>query len=351
MDEFYDSAPTRKAWPLPVSVSIIVAAVLLSFVDLIFLNDVIGQVLDLSTPVSMVLSCFLGLIGIAIMALHGLKVGHGNRNRGSSVLHFTLWILLGLAFFSIRMFSATIMKLDSFNGSSLIAVGGSSIREVDLVLAPMMFLLYLATGLMVLEGVKNLCRNPRFAEWLDNHAKLKAERKATKEKKKEAARQRKLEAKAKKMALREKRMQQKKAKKAKKLARREYTKALKKFRNKEKQLKNTYDEITKNISFIKSMDKQQKEFETKMIPGLENIVIASLHSTQNSVALAIRKLSGDDISNLREVIERHNNGQRGVKALPALPVRKVALKKAIESKIENTEPQLKQQPDAIRLVQ
>lgn len=158
---------SRKSYPLTLSFSIIGAAILLSFVDLAFLNDVIGQVLNLSSGASLLLSFFLGLIGITIMAHHGVKLAHGAESKRSAAAHYTLWISLGLAFFLIRMFSATVMQLNSsFSDSSLIRIAGINVREIDLVLAPIMFVMYLATGYMAFDGFKNLYSNPEFDNWL-----------------------------------------------------------------------------------------------------------------------------------------------------------------------------------------
>ena len=46
----------KQVYPLSLSLGLITAAVILSFVDLMFLNDVIGKVLDLGLTESMVIA-------------------------------------------------------------------------------------------------------------------------------------------------------------------------------------------------------------------------------------------------------------------------------------------------------
>lgn len=92
----------------------------------------------------------------------------------------------------------------------------------------------------------------------------------------------------------------------------DYNSALTQLRAKEKEIKEKYVKISANISFIKNIDRQEKEFESKVKPGLMDIVDASIHSAQNSVALAIRKKTGTDIEMLRKTIEIHKNGRSNV---------------------------------------
>jgi hypothetical protein len=274
----------KAAYPLTVSLSMIIAAVVLSFVDLAFLNDVIGKILDFGTAASMLVAFALGLVGIVIMAHQGVKAAHGEEDAGSNSGHYILWVALGLAFVTIRLFSASILHLDgSSTDDSLISVMGLNIREVDIVLAPLMFFLYLATGLMVKDGVKNLLLNPDFEK------RLAAWREARAAKKQEQAERRKLA---------EAKMQ--------KQADGSYGQALAQYRAKENEIKAKYQQIAANIDFVKSIDKQEKDFEAKVKPGLMRIIEDSVYSVQSNVTLSIRKQYGEDIAALRAVIESHN---------------------------------------------
>lgn len=318
-DQKNDVSFSGSAYPLAVSLFMIVGAVVLSFVDLTFLNDVIGKVLDFGSLESMAVAFVLGLVGLGIMAHQGVKSAHGIEKFRNVIGFNLLWILLGVAFVLVRLFSATIMQLDnSLGDQSLIKIVGLNVREVDLVLAPLMFILYLATGLLVKDGIKNLLLNPEYYNWREARREAR-EAKRTAEDKRRANAERKMarfQAEAeKKRQQREKEIEEARQKekldrendRVKNAANGTYSNALAQYRSKEKEIKEKYQKISSNIDFIKSMDKQERDFETKAKPDLLRITRASVRSAQNSVALAMRNKTGEDISSLRQVIEIHNN--------------------------------------------
>lgn len=299
--------PGKTVYPLTVSLTLILVAVILSFVDLAFLNEVIGKVLDIGAAGSMLISFALGLIGIAIMAHQGVKEAHGGEKTISAAGHLTLWVFLGLAFVMIRLFSATILQLDSTSGDGLlIKIMGLNIRQVDLVLAPLMLFLYLTTGFMVKDGVNKLLLNSEYEDWLVARKKAKEEKKnkdnerSTKAEKKIA----KLQADAERRQ--QQRMNEMEANRVKSALNGTYSNALIQYRAKEKEIKEKYQKISANIDFIKSIDKQEKDFNTKVKPSLLQIVQESIYSIQNSTALAIRKKTGEDATNLLGAIESYN---------------------------------------------
>jgi hypothetical protein len=296
-----------RHYPLSVSISMIIGAVVLSFVDLAFLNDVIGKILDLDATGSMVIAFVLGLVGIGLMAHLGAMIAHGNDKLRNVASHYALWVLLGVSLVTVRIFSASILQLDvSLGDESLLNILGQDIRQVDLVIAPLMLLLYLATGIMVKDGVRNLLLNPDFEEWREARRNDKANRKSAEEKRAEAAeRQRnKLREEAEKKAA--EREEAIKAGNEQNTLNNTYGSALAQFHAKEKEIKEKYKLISANIDYIKSIDKQERDFEMKVKPGLTRIVSGSIRSAQNSIALAIRKKTGEDIASLRNAIESHN---------------------------------------------
>jgi hypothetical protein len=302
----------RGTYPLGVSTVMIVAAVILSLVDLTFLNDVIGKVLDFGPTESMLVAFALGLVGVAIMAHQGIKAAHGDEGVASAIGHYSLWIALGAAFVLIRLFSASILQLDgSTNDESLVAILGLNIRQVDLVLSPLMFFLYIATGLMVKDGFKHLLLNPdfdrRLAIWKQNK---EARTRAEEERRKEAEdRVSKVQARAEESAVaRQEEIEEGRVRNA---LNGNYSNALVQFRAKEKEIKSKYQQIVANIDYVKSIDKQEKDFEVKVKPGLAHIVSASILSVQNSIALALRKKTGEDLNSLREATEAYNNRHSG----------------------------------------
>lgn len=301
----------RPVYPLSVSMAMIVVAVALSLVDLTFLNEVIGKVLDLGATASMFVAFALGFVGIAIMAHQGIKAAHGDVSRGSAIGHYALWVGLGMAFVLIRLFSASILQLNgSTDGENLLSILGSSVRQVDLVLAPLMFFLYIATGLMVKDGFKHLLINPEFDRKLAAWREARAARKNADSERRSKAEKRMLEAQAqaeKSAADRQKVVEEGRIQIA---LNGSYSNALGQFRSKEKEIKSKYQRIVENIDYIKSIDKQEANFEQRVKPGLMRIVTESVHSAQNSIALALRTKTGEEITKLRAVIETYNKTRK-----------------------------------------
>jgi len=297
---------TNTAYPLTLSVAMIVAAIVLSFVDLAFLNEVIGKILDIGATESMLIAFALGLIGIALMAHQGIRQAHGESKFSAAIAHYLLWIALGFAFVLIRLFSASILGLSVSGDEKIVNILGVAVREVDLVISPLMLILYFATGILSKDGFKNLFSNPDFGDWLkaikDKNAAQKSRERQLKEQAEaeiEKARREAEERLGSQMELTAAGAKKEKLTK-------EYIRALQLYRTKEAEIKEKYQRISSNISYIKSIDKQELEFETKVKPGLNNIVQESVYSVQNNIALAIRKKTGANITELRSVIDSYN---------------------------------------------
>ncbi len=302
-----DFTSDKKPYPLTASIAMIVGAIILSFVDLAFLNDVIGKVLDLDATASMGIAFAIGLVGIGIMAHLGVKVAHGNDDRLNLAGHYLLWVSLGLALVLIRVFSATIMQLDlSLGDSSLVNMFGHNIRQVDLITAPLMFFLYIATGIMVKDGVKNLYLNPDFEQWNIDRKKSKAAQKSKDEERRDKAEKRMNEARDKAEKAAQEQRAKTKTEREQSAANGTYSNALAQFRAKEKEIKSKYTRIAANIDYVKSIDKVERDFESKIKPGLMKVTDESILSAQNTIALTIRKKTGEDIAALRAAIATHN---------------------------------------------
>ncbi len=194
---------------------------------------------------------------------------------------------------------------------------GISIREVDILLAPLMIFLYLASGVLVKDGVKNLLLNPGFDTWWANRSKESAEKRAAQKeiaeeiaKQREDARLKAEEAKLKQMEEFQKGNKKQKdladEKRAQSALNGNYSNALAKYREKEEEIKEKYQAISSNIEFIRDIDKQEMDFEEKVIPSLMRIIDASILSTKSNVALRIRQKTGEDIEKLRTAIEVQN---------------------------------------------
>jgi len=297
----------KKVYPLSLSLGLILAAVILSFVDLMFLNDVIGKVLDLGLAESMVIAFALGMIGIITMFHQGSKVAHNDTTTWSSLGHYTLWLFLGIAFVTVRLFSAAILQLDGEAGDEpLLPLLGLSVREVDVVIAPLMMLLYIATGIMVKDGAKQLYLNPDFAKWVADRKKAKQDKRTKEEKRRERAEREQRERLEKIRKAQEEAIANAKGEKEAFHRSRTYGEARKRYNEKLEEVKANYQKISSNIDYVKTIDKQEAQFEAHTKPNLMSIVQGSIEGVQNSVALAIRAKHNEDIHQLRGEIDAHN---------------------------------------------
>lgn len=298
---------SKKPYPLSLSLGLIATAVALSFVDLMFLNDVIGKVLDLGLTESMIIAFALGMIGIGIMFHQGSKVAHGASSPISALGHYALWIFLGLAFVGVRLFSASILQLDNEAGDeALLVVLGLNVREVDVVIAPLMMLLYIATGIMIKDGAKQLYLNPDFDKWIADRKQAKEDRKTKEQRRTEKAARDQEEALAKARQAQEEAIAAAKEGQAAVKKARTYHEALRRYNAKLEEIKVNYQKVSADIDYVKTIDRQEEQFRTSTKPNLMKIVRGSIEGVQHSVALAVRANSGDDIERLRQVIDAHN---------------------------------------------
>lgn len=320
-------AKSEKTYPISVSLALICTAVILSFVDLMFLNEVIGKVLNIGSIESLFIAFTLGLVGLAIMAHQGVKEAYGNEKKLFAFGHYLIWISLGLTFAAIRLFSATILGSESLSSEeSLFSAFGLDIRQIDLILAPLMLFLYIATGLMVKDGVKNMILNPKYEEWMKERAAAKKLSKVEKMRLAEETKARIAKEKADAKKEQERRAkeieEERKANKKSDANNRvlnirnaSYADAVTQYRAKENEIKAKYQQISANISFIEDIDKREDEFESKIKPSLLQIVRGSIRSSQNNVALIMHNKTGEDITKLKDVIKAHtirsqSNNQR-----------------------------------------
>lgn len=149
------------------SVGMIVAAFALSVVDLAFLNDVVGQVLHLDTGMSMVVSAAIGLVGMTMMMHLGYKAANGGISLGAKLSHYFIWLLLGISLALIRFFSASIIELGANEG--VVELMDIAVREADIIFAPVMLFLYIATGWLAFDGVKDFFNSGMAAFLMTNH--------------------------------------------------------------------------------------------------------------------------------------------------------------------------------------
>ena len=285
----------------------IIGAVLLSFVDLMFLNDVIGKVLNIESTESMLIAGAVGLIGIVIMASQGFRLAHGEAGRAATIIHYTIWILLGLSLAAMRFFSATIMNLKAESPDiQLIPVLGWDVTQADIVIAPLMLLMYFATGILVKDGAKHLFSNPDLAKWRETLTLSRLNKKNKESERLAKAEEAQRIALEKAQTARDEAQLSAAERKKKDLAGRTYSQALKNYHEKLAEIKNHYQKISTNIDYVKTIDKQEHQFETSVKPNLMQVVRGSIEGVQNATALAIRAKNGGDMQDLQAQIEAHN---------------------------------------------
>ncbi len=163
-----------KGFGIQLSITLLLVGLILSIVDLSFLVDVLKNVLNFSddNPVPYVLAVGIGLIGFSIMATLGARYGHNHRVKVSDrVMHYVLWLMLGIAISFMRLISAQVTGLSEID-DGVVRVFGVLVQQIDFVLAPLMFFMYIAAGLLALEGTKNLVGSSEFSQfWKDMKVK------------------------------------------------------------------------------------------------------------------------------------------------------------------------------------
>lgn len=182
--------------PFHFSIWMLVVCVLLAFVDLAFLVEVIGEVLDVEFWPAFAISSGLGLVGIAFMMHLGYKEADQDHAISPSnyLVHYVLWFLMGLMIALARLFSAHILDLSQADDVRLVPIFGPDVRQEDLVFAPIMLLLYLITGIGAKEATRSLLLNPNFHGTFERSRQRRSESKQVKEQSKDEARQQVLEA-------------------------------------------------------------------------------------------------------------------------------------------------------------
>ena len=161
-----------------VLVALFVVGLIGSMLDLTFLQDVLGRILNLSSAMALLISLIIGLVAsVALMGLAGYRQGH--EAGGGSKLHgmpeFWIWIVVGVILVVVRLMTGTIVEVDS--NEATVKFGFLIIRSSDLVTAPLMFALYLGTGLLVNFCAREFFYTDMYLEWAENHAKKKTDMK------------------------------------------------------------------------------------------------------------------------------------------------------------------------------
>ena len=161
-----------------VLVALFVAGLIGSMLDLTFLQDVLGRILNLSSVMALLISLTIGLVAsVALMGLAGYRQGHeaGGGSKLRKMPEFWIWIVVGVILVVVRLMTGTIVEVDS--NEATVKLGFLIIRSSDLVTAPLMFALYLGTGLLVNFCAREFFYTDMYLEWAENHAQKKTDMK------------------------------------------------------------------------------------------------------------------------------------------------------------------------------
>lgn len=299
-----------STYPILGSITLIVGAIVLSFVDLMFINDVIGKILDMDSSESPIIAFALAMIGIGIMAHEGMRSAYHTKGVWLSIAHYSLWVLLGLSLVAVRVFSASILQLDPATSSEqLIEISGLIMRQVDLVIAPLMLLMYLATGIMVKDGVKNLISSPDFAAWIQERREGKRSRRAQEQADAEEAKSQRLKQMSEMEQIAKEAAADRAELKSQGALNQEYSAALSDYNKILAEIKRDFQTIASNVGYVKNLDAKEIEFNQQVKPGLMRIVDGSIDNVRNSTALSVHRKYSVDIKGLRNEIELHDSNK------------------------------------------
>jgi hypothetical protein len=318
--------------------AMLIVCVFLAFVDLAFLNDVIGQVLNVDQTMSLIVSSGLGLVGLAFMMDLGYREAESRVSATNYVVHYGLWILLGLAIAATRLFAASILELSASDEVDLVSVFGTEVRQVDILFAPIMLLLYLITGLGAKGALHTLMINRGFKQSRDSakerreqrrreaeEARLKiteqrnevretaAAQRTQKMKEAEEKRQAKLRDETEKKEARRKAEKEKfesnqpKAQQERQLkeARRQYFQEVKRYKQLESKFQSRYQRVSNLLAGLEGIDGDM----VALMHARDNIlgvVDKSESGAQHEVAYLIHARTQEPIADLKAAIAAHN---------------------------------------------
>lgn len=326
-----NSSTTVQA-PFIVPLAMLIVCFVLAFVDLAFLNDVIGQVLNVEQTMSLVVSAALGLIGLAFMMHLGYEqVVHPNLGFMTKFMDYSIWLLLGVAIAATRFFAAVILDLQATDEVALVNVFGTGVRQVDMLFAPIMFLLYIITGLGAKRALEGLLLNRDFDKWRleskDQRTRRKQEEEEAKRdiattrkerehemeaKKREAAAQKEADRKAKHDAKQQQRAATQPISQANavdqlklKEARKRHGEAVKAYTQLDAKFRKSVQRATDLLAKLEGIEAEA----TALVQRRDNmldVITKSEMSVQQQVAMLLHAKTQESIAELEAVIAAHN---------------------------------------------
>lgn len=154
-----------------------VIGVLVSVVDITFLQDVLGRILNISSDLATVISFVVGLAAIGtMMGFYGYKKYYSeseSKNWFIRNLDVILWVILGFALAILRIISGSIIEVGD---ESTIKLFGLTVRSADLVIAPIMMVFYFAAGTLSMYCIQHFFESDQWYDMQDTARTRKIQR-------------------------------------------------------------------------------------------------------------------------------------------------------------------------------
>lgn len=142
------AAGEYSGYGMTLAIWMLVGGVVLSVADVFFLQDVIARLFDESIYyIGLGVAILVFLAAMGIMVHLGVKYAHRLHEPvrvTERVAHYVVWLSLGIVVAGLR--------LDTH-------------RELDAILALLLFFIYVASGWLALDGAKNLVGGDEFKAW------------------------------------------------------------------------------------------------------------------------------------------------------------------------------------------
>lgn len=313
------SEPARTAkYSGGVLVALFVVGLIGSMLDLTFLQDVLGRILNLSSAMALLVSLIIGLVAsVALMGLAGYRQGHesGENSKLSKMPEFWIWIVLGVILIVVRLMTGTIVEVDS--NESTIKLGAIIVRSSDLVTAPLMFFMYLGTGLLVNFCAREFFYTDMYSEWAKNHESKKEDMKARRQEAMSLADERRRQqleiakaARQEQMDKRNRMLAERQAADDKRKLREGYDLAVEEYKKVEQSVHMRHQQITKALTELEEARTELERTKDAYRRLLDNVEQSRV-GTQNEVALLIHAKTPEiSVETLQGIIEQYNDKVR-----------------------------------------
>lgn len=284
-----------------------------SMLDVTFLQDVLGRVLNMSTAMAYLIAAVIGLVAsVAVMGLAGYRQGHDDRDKSLLRMpEFWIWLVIGLILAFVRVATASIIEIDS--SESVMQLGPWTIRTSDFVTAPLMFVLYLGTGLLVNFCAREFFYTDMFREMQERNLAKKAERESRKKEALEAMDERRRQqrelaeaTRREQLDRREKALAKRQAADERRKQREGYDQAVAEYKKIEQSVHARYQRIAEALTELEEARAELERTKEAYRRLLDNVDQSCL-GTQNEVALLIHSKTPDvSVETLQGIIDQHN---------------------------------------------